>query len=185
MFASSSRMFTDGSDIVQIIYGWNIAALESAVRSIVKSTFYKGNFTVNWVRRSTKIHVRADNTFSRALSSQFIVVLLWLTCVYPFVWLIKYFFEGGRWKVCGGGYALKAWQYIPPPQQAHVAGSPSVVQTSGGAAQLVGMKEGEWFGQWEGTIKRAVASRLQSKTPLTAKTPGRVSSPCATAYSLT
>ena len=33
--------------------------------------------------------------------------------------------------------------------------------------KIVGMREGEWFQKWEGTIKRAVSGRLKSNQPLT------------------
>lgn len=32
--------------------------------------------------------------------------------------------------------------------------------------KVVGMKEGEWFQRWEGTIKRAVGGRLKTNQPL-------------------
>ena len=30
----------------------------------------------------------------------------------------------------------------------------------------VGVREGDWFAQWEGTIKRAVSGKLQTRMPL-------------------
>ena len=104
-------------------------------------------------------------------------VLLWITLLYPFIWLFKRLAAegGGKWEVCGGAYALKAWQFITPQQPAASGDAPpeytvtdtSVVHTDKGAARLVGVKEGEWFSQWEGTIKRAVTGRLQTRVPLT------------------
>ena len=162
----------------QIVYGWNCAALEAAVIAAVQSTYYNGNLQVKFIRRSRKIHVRANNWFSRALSHTWVKVLLWVFLLYPFVWLFKRFSEegGGRWEVCGGAYALKAWQFVArprnPPPQPHEAlpeytpVDAGIVQTTMGAARLVGVKEGEWFALWEGTIKRAVLGRLQSRAPL-------------------
>lgn len=128
-------------------------------------------------RRSTKIHVRADNWLSRTLSSTWLTILLWITLMYPFVWMFKRFAAdgGGRWEVCGGAYALKAWHFVepassaleaPPSYSVGVPNNSNVVQTDRGAARLVGTKEGEWFAQWEGTIKRAVSNRLQTRMPL-------------------
>ena len=104
------------------------------------------------------------------------IVLLCVTLLYPFIWLFKRFAAegGGKWKVCGGAYALKAWQFVEPPAgqsgrdapPTYATADPSVVQTDKGAARLVGVREGDWFAQWEGTIKRAVSGKLQTRMPL-------------------
>lgn len=44
------------------------------------------------------------------------------------------------------------------------------MQTTSGMKKLVGIKEGEWFGQWEGLIIRAVMGRYRSNEPLTSAT---------------
>ena len=96
--------------------------------------------------------------------------LLWITLIYPFIWLYKRFSHrgGGRWEVCGGAYALKTWQMQP----AGSPGPPPYVNdgrwqdTPNGWACLIGEREGEWFQRWEGTIKRAVSGRLKTNQPL-------------------
>ena len=65
-----------------------------------------------------------------------------------------------------------------PPYSGAGSMAGHVVPTAGGPARLVGLKEGEWFQMWEGTIKRAVSRRLQTDVPLLrpddALTPGIV-----------
>ena len=39
-------------------------------------------------------------------------------------------------------------------------------RTSQGISKLVGVREGEWFKEWEGTIRRAVIAREQSEEPM-------------------
>jgi len=39
-------------------------------------------------------------------------------------------------------------------------------RTPQGISKLVGVREGEWFKEWDGTIRRAVEARQQSKEPM-------------------
>lgn len=189
---SNIRACPDRRAYTQVIYGWNFSALEAAVVAAVKSTHYNGRLTVQFVRRGDRVHVRANNWLSRTLSNKWLVVVLWITLLYPFVWLFKQFYHGGggKWEVCGGAYALKSWRLVdyqntsnppslanpnlhsamdapPPPfpgtQQLN---SKTLVNTQMGVAEVVGVREGEWFQMWEGTIKRAVIGRLKSQVPL-------------------
>ena len=36
-------------------------------------------------------------------------------------------------------------------------------RTSQGISKLIGVREGEWFKEWDGTIRRAVIARQQSQ----------------------
>ncbi|THH34005.1 hypothetical protein EUX98_g135 [Antrodiella citrinella] len=156
----------------KVIHGWNIGALEAAINAAVKSTYYDGDFTVKFKISSSKIYVRPDSQFSRLLSKTWFKVILWILLIYPFIWLYKRFHSrgGGRWEVCGGAYALKRWQPIedddlgpPPPFSASRRVAHGAVS---GHARLVGLREGEWFQMWEGSIKRAVTGRLKAREPL-------------------
>lgn len=53
----------------------------------------------------------------------------------------------------------------PDSKSTQYAGNSS----SGGSTKVIGLKEGQWLRQWEGSIKRAVTSRLQG--PLTVPDP--------------
>ena len=92
--------------------------------------------------------------------------------IFPFIWLFKRFHSrgGGLWEVCGGGYALKRWELVDRRQAEDMPSSP-VIQTPQGTARLVGVREGEWFRRWEGTIIRAVLGGYQSSTPIFAEDP--------------
>lgn len=153
------------------MYGWNIGALEAAVLAAIKSTYYSGTTEIKFNLSYSKIHIRANSRFARALSHTWVKVILWILLIYPFIWLYKRFSKrgGGKWEVCGGAYALKRWEptepsYLPPPNFHSVMENDGrIVQTDVGAARLIGMREGEWFQKWEGTIKRAVTGRHKSR----------------------
>jgi hypothetical protein len=158
-----------------VVHGWNFDALEAAVIAAVKSTYYQGSLTVKFESRADKIRVRADSWQARALSKTWVVVLLSIFLIYPFIWLYKRFAArgGGRWEVCGGAYALVSW--LPSSPEDESAPPPPFSDAIDGwrtqgprpDRKMVGMKEGEWFQKWEGTIKRAVGGRLKSNQPLT------------------
>lgn len=44
---------------------------------------------------------------------------------------------------------------------------PRLVRTKSGMSKILGIREGEWFKQWESTIATAVRSRMQDNLPLT------------------
>lgn len=158
-----------------MIHGWNFDALEAAVVAAVKSTYYQGSLTVQFKHRRDKIHIRADTHLSRTLSNKWLFLLLCITLIYPFIWLYKRYSTtgGGQWEVCGGAYALVSWQPVqeeedlsaPPPPFSSEVGWQG--QSSSRNMKVVGLKEGEWFQRWEGTIKRAVSGRLKSGAPFT------------------
>lgn len=53
----------------------------------------------------------------------------------------------------------------PPPPFSEANGAVSHGAVSG-HARIQGMKEGEWFQMWEGTIKRGVTGRLKARSVL-------------------
>ena len=78
--------------------------------------------------------------------------------------------------MCGGAYALKRWlpphdqhDWIRPPDEPGPSSSSSsttrIVTTQHGEAEIIGVREGEWFRAWEGTIRRAVLDRLHTDSP--------------------
>ena len=144
---------------IQVPYGWDFSALKAAIKDAILATGYEGHPKITLVDRSSKIRICADNGLSWAVTNPWPKLIMWATLVYPLVWLFKRFNKegGGKWEVCGGAYPLQI-RYdvpIPPPGQQSVA-----------VAQLMGSREGEWFAQWEGTIQRAVCSRLRTSAPL-------------------
>ncbi|KZT65591.1 hypothetical protein DAEQUDRAFT_768757 [Daedalea quercina L-15889] len=155
----------------KVVYGWHLVNLQLAIEAAVKSTYYTGRLTVEFKTTNSKVCIRPDTRISRAISNKWIKLILVLLLIYPFIWLYKRFGRrgGGRWEVCGGAYALKSWQLVdlPPPFPGTArTNDPRVVYIGSGTARVVGLREGEWFQQWERTIRRAVTGRLQSTVPL-------------------
>ncbi|KDQ63578.1 hypothetical protein JAAARDRAFT_148049 [Jaapia argillacea MUCL 33604] len=136
----------------QAIYGWNFEGIEAAIRSIILATHYTGKLSVDYELTSSKICVRSGGFWTETL-------------LMPFVWLYKKFHPqgGGRWEVCGGAYALKYWQHC---SQTDIDGDamPSHIITAPDGVQykLLGMREGEWFRLFEGTIRRSVIMKRKS-----------------------
>ncbi|OCH96130.1 hypothetical protein OBBRIDRAFT_787580 [Obba rivulosa] len=157
------------------VYGWNISNLTTALTAAVRSA-YQHDVRVEFQLSSTSIIVRPDNALSRTLSNNWLLALLWLLLIYPFIWLYKRFGRrgGGQWAVCGGAYALRFWTPVRLPPDPDTRDPPppfeetgAIVHVGQDAYTFVGMREGEWFEQWEGTVRRAVWCKLTSRTPLT------------------
>lgn len=181
----------------KIVYGWNFDALKAATRSVILSTHYRGDLEVSFETLNSIVSVRSHNHLSRALSNGWIKFLFIITFIYPFLWLFRRFHQrgGGIWRVCGGAYALKrieqATSTFPqgyagdcntcespfpdarPPDNTRGQGSSGLFHAQ---TKVVGLREGIWFRQWEGTIRRAVLNRLQEREPLVAGDGGPTSS---------
>lgn len=160
------------------------------------STHYGGDIEVSFETLGSIISVRSHNRLSRALSNGWIKFLLIITFIYPFLWLFRRFHPrgGGIWRVCGGAYALKRVEQVTSPQE-HAGDcknsewpfpdAQQVDNTRGQASgstglsdtrtKVVGLREGVWFRQWEGPIRRAVLNRLQESDPLVAGDGGSTS----------
>lgn len=159
------------------MYGWEFGALKQAIETlIVKQTSYDGTLKVKFTPSPSAndlIIVRPTNTLSKLVSNMWIKFLLWITLIYPFIWLFKRFHDhgGGVWKVCGGGYPLKVvlprprddGDQLPSFEEAAGSSSTAVLRTE---TYVIGEREGEWFRKWENAIRGAVLSRRQDKTPL-------------------
>jgi hypothetical protein len=156
-----------------------------AVRSAIAATHYSGNVEVRLQLLSNKICIRSDNRLARTLSNKWLKFLLYILLIYPFIWLFKRFHSrgGGRWEVCGGAYAMKHWGPVdsesPIKDDAQISSdlpadlsTPRLIRTEHGITKLIGLREEEWFARWEGTIKNAVISQMQSSLPMVA--PGNV-----------
>ncbi|KAG6336679.1 hypothetical protein ID866_2426 [Astraeus odoratus] len=187
-FCSSGKYLKE-FDYEKVVYGWNFDAIISATQALIKSTYYRGDIQVRFETSHSLVSVRSENRLSRALSNGWIKFLLIITLIYPFVWLFRRFHHrgGGSWKVCGGAYALKRTaRTTEVPRDVNHAGNPfhdapSALQSldvldpfrqpSGSSlatkvSTIEGIREGEWFREWEGTIRRAVYNRLQEAEPL-------------------
>ncbi|KAG8809006.1 hypothetical protein FRC19_004122 [Serendipita sp. 401] len=223
----------------KVVYGWNMAALEQSITTLIKSTYYTGDLSVTFQTTGNKVYIRPDNWLSRPLSHWWVKLLLWITLIYPFIWLFKRFAKngGGIWRVAGAAYPLKEWvhcedsvpgedvaQYLMKKEEAYtreqrdraLAALPAYTntdqkaplpdpastgdawsvqrprtlaqfnlsslpstssatqapsmsrlkQTPKGISELVGLREGEWFKMWEGTITKLVLLRAERSDPI-------------------
>ncbi|TFK77125.1 hypothetical protein BDN72DRAFT_890898 [Pluteus cervinus] len=165
----------------KFVHGWDIAALETAVRAAIAETGYQGRIHVSFNLSGTKIFVRPDNKLSRMLSKTWVKCLLMLFLIYPFIWLFKRFNSkgGGRWEVCGGAYGFKHVDSVRDGDKevgetSAKAEFPALrsgvesrfVQTDTGPVTVYGLREGEWFKKWEYTIKQSAINHLQRSDPI-------------------
>ncbi|KAI6047661.1 hypothetical protein EDC04DRAFT_3050926, partial [Pisolithus marmoratus] len=178
-YCSSSKYFKE-FDYEKVVYGWNFGAIVTATQALIKSTYYSGDIYVGFETSRSLISIRSENRLSRSLSNGWIKFFLIITFVYPFLWLFKHFHSrgGGIWKVCGGAYALKrtvktAEQLIDIKRaERPLRGAPDFLEQYSEsshtqvATSVQGLREGVWFRQWEGTIRRAVHNRLRDTQAL-------------------
>ncbi|KAI0068219.1 hypothetical protein BV25DRAFT_1818605 [Artomyces pyxidatus] len=174
-YCASSKVFKEFV-YEKVIYGWYIEGLQTAIRSAIFSTHYTGDLAITFESSLAKVIIRPNTRLARMLSNPWLKLLLIVTLVYPFIWLFQNFHSrgGGRWTVAGGAYALKRFE----PINVDVYGTMTtgngqvvlphhkIVKTSSGPKLLVGMREGEWFKIWEGTIRRMVLARKVDPTPV-------------------
>lgn len=123
-----------------------------AIEDLIRSTNYTGDVSILFETSGSNISIRPSTRLSRALSNPWLVALMWLFLVYPFIWLFRRYNRrgGGKWEVCRVAYALKR-----PP-----------VSRADGSQLSEGMKEGEWFRLWQSTIAHGVRSCVQNSRPL-------------------
>ncbi|KAI0265282.1 hypothetical protein BC834DRAFT_970086 [Gloeopeniophorella convolvens] len=151
----------------KVIWGWDLNLLENAIRRTISATHYKGdNVHVCFKSNLSKVIVRPNTRLSRAISNPWLKFLLIITLIYPCIWLFQRFHSrgGGRWTVGGGAYALKRWILVPDYAEPDTL--PEIHETPEGPRILIGVREGEWFKRWEGTIRRAVMARKVDKNAM-------------------
>jgi hypothetical protein len=142
--------------IRQVVRGWNLKVLSAGIEDAIRSTGYDGNVTINFEVRSNKVVVRPDSRLSRVLlSNTWLKILLFITFVYPCIWLYKHIC-GGRWTVAGGAYALNRWEDPPNDLQPGAQFN--------GPRVAVCLEEREWLWKWEATICRSVMDRRIDET---------------------
>ncbi|KAG8950036.1 hypothetical protein FRC04_008116 [Tulasnella sp. 424] len=163
------------------VYGWNWGQLEAALKSVIAANYSQhGTTGVTFRFSHNQVSVRGDNKLSKMLSNIWWYILLWILLVYPLViWPFKRFssYGGGDWHVAGSSFALTKWVHLTDSrpgqtteeyQAEYNTNHPNLVaeptklllkQTPRGVSQLVGLREGEWFGQWKDTVGALVRQR--------------------------
>ncbi|CAE6458786.1 hypothetical protein ACGC1H_003943 [Rhizoctonia solani] len=177
----------------KVVYGWNIEALTQVVRATIQRVSYvrSPTITVQFTTSASEIDIRPSSALSRALSKTWVVVLLWIAFVYPFIWLYKRFC-GGRWEVAGSAFPLRTWKHcedsIPgesaetyrrrtfkevtgdvaslTSQRSEGTDDRILTETPNGVCQLVGTAERDWFLTWESTIIHCVATQVREAAPI-------------------
>jgi len=153
------------------------------MRGTISSLPYSGEVDIKFEPHASTIYIRPDNRLSRMLSNKWLKFLTIILLIYPFIWLFKRFHSrgGGKWQVAGDAWPLKSWEPPSTPRPDTVALPSYQAATSDAASakfttrsltaasssrSIVGLREGEWFRQWEPAIVRAVAGRYKSPVPL-------------------
>ncbi|KAG8792262.1 hypothetical protein FRC12_006645 [Ceratobasidium sp. 428] len=175
----------------KVAYGWNFEQLTEAIRATIRRVSYipGQTVTVNFSSSADTIDVRPSTPFSRALSKTWVVIMLWIFLIYPFIWLYRRF-RGGRWEVAGAAFPLRSWKHCEGSFAGQSAAdyriktmgdvasvmSASITsdgvddrilaESAKGVSQLVGINERDWFQTWESTIIHCVVARVQEKAPL-------------------
>ncbi|KAG8759243.1 hypothetical protein FRC11_002279, partial [Ceratobasidium sp. 423] len=96
----------------KVVYGWNVEALRNAVRPTIERVYHVRSPTIGieFITSSSEVDIRPSSLFSRALSKKWVVVILWITLVYPFIWLFRRC-RGGRWEVAGAAFPIRSWKH--------------------------------------------------------------------------
>ncbi|VDB99856.1 unnamed protein product, partial [Peniophora sp. CBMAI 1063] len=155
-YAASDKIFKEFV-FDKVVFGWQTGVLCNAVRSAVLSTGYAGDIKVDFEKSLARVVVRPDTRFQRLLSKLWFRIIAWILLVYPIVWLFQRFHPRGlgRWTVAGSAHALHRHQ-------------PRVITDEDGEIRRQsydeGLREGEWFKAWEGTIRRMAEGRVRSST---------------------
>ncbi|CCO31184.1 hypothetical protein BN14_05219 [Rhizoctonia solani AG-1 IB] len=177
----------------KVVYGWNIERLTQAIRASIKMVLYNRSptITIRFTTSASEIDIRPASNFSRALSKTWVKVLLWLTLIYPFIWLYDRL-RGGRWEVAGSAFPLRTWKHcedsIPgesaetyrrrtfkevtgdalslTSQRSDGTDDRILAETPNGVSQLIGPSERDWFLTWESTIRQCVVARIQEAAPI-------------------
>ncbi|ORX38964.1 hypothetical protein BD324DRAFT_618014 [Kockovaella imperatae] len=164
------------------LWGWNLEALQTAIEGAIKSTGYNSNdVKVQFELEQIVIEVHPPNLLSRAVNTTWVYVLLWMTLLYPLVWIWQrmHTLGGGPYQVSSINYGLKFYPPLPStfpsetieaaqdrlggmyklhselPKPAQLAYGPL------GVHYLLGRKEGEWFREWEERIRMGVRMRYR------------------------
>ena len=181
-----SRRILKEFEFKKVLYGWNMAALRQAVETTIRgNSVHYDQPAIDFILQGDTIAVKADNKLSRMLSKTWVLVLLWITLIYPLViWPFSKFNSrgAGKWKVAGSAFGLTKWVHqgdshpgeTPEDYLRRTSGSPRsatgnafLKATPRGISRLEGIREGEWFSQWEETIGSLVRQRYISPVPMT------------------
>jgi len=158
----------------KVVHGWDLNAVEAAIRGSITAELYSGKVEINFKTPSGNgIHVRPSTGFSKARQNTFLRGLLNVSLVWP----ITYYLYEQQWRTCGATYALKKWVHLADSQPGDDVASYSarvgrpvdpnrLSRTPEGISEVRGVREGEWFAQWESTVKNAVNGNLKNKDPL-------------------
>jgi hypothetical protein len=144
------RHFTSCFIVVQFIRPHMRTHHPTAVNQIINSTGHSTNRRVYFTVTKSAIKVRPNTLLMPMLTNKFIMFLLWIVLVWPFIWLYRRFGRpGGKWDVCRAEYAFDR-----DPRD------------SGGNGGDVRLGDGDWVKIWERTLRLAVGNRIQSSSPI-------------------
>lgn len=169
------------------VWGWDMTNLRTAIERAVLSTGYQptasgsSGVQIHIVNEDDKIVVRPNNWLVRATCNPFWYFILWITLIYPMIWIWQRLSPrgGGPYEVAFASYAMKFYPPLPGTfpnetveQARHrlpsmfklhreVPKNPFLHRGPKGVHYLLGRREGEWFRAWEEAIRMGVRMRYQ------------------------
>ncbi|WWC64224.1 uncharacterized protein I303_106832 [Kwoniella dejecticola CBS 10117] len=157
------------------VSGWDFENLRHAIQESIRSSGYRLeddneiDIVVNVNIQPKYVVVKSNGWLSRALGNPFIYFYSWITGLYPLIYLFKCAFPkigGAYWNVVSVDYALKSYRRFPTDSS--VTADISASSNQGPPEmdeqyRMIGMKEGEWFKQWEKAIIMGVKKRFKGE----------------------
>ncbi|QRW02478.1 hypothetical protein RhiLY_01476 [Ceratobasidium sp. AG-Ba] len=160
----------------KIPYGWDFEWLTAAVRGTIQEVYHipQHTVTVEFTTFGDKVSIRPPSSFARALSKTWVVVLLWILFIYPFIFLYRRL-RGGKWEVAGVAFPLQSWSHCEDSVAGESAEAYRVrtyetaarrvgrtasdwyderilAESSKGVSELIGLNGENWYNSWKSTI---------------------------------
>ncbi|KAG9019719.1 hypothetical protein FRB90_010989 [Tulasnella sp. 427] len=159
------------------VYEWHFDALQKSLEALLTTNhpFSRGEVTVTFTFENNEVSVKRDNWLSRTVNNFFWYILLWTFLIYPLIiWPWKQLSSsgGGEWRVAGSSFTFTKRIHMPDSRPSQTIkeyeaqrqmGNPRALpndaiwqETPRGIVRIEGLREGQWFAQWEDTIAALV-----------------------------
>ncbi|BEJ16529.1 hypothetical protein CspHIS471_0511340 [Cutaneotrichosporon sp. HIS471] len=165
------------------VWGWDFDLLRRTLQHRIWASGQRAFVDVEIECGEDDVTVEPENAVVRLKHNSWVVVLGWVTLLYPLLWVLLHLFGryGATYDQAVASYALKLYPALPGtcPTESLAEGArryaaaavgyglpldARLVKGPKGVHVLVGVEESEWLREWEDRILQAV--RLRIKAPL-------------------